>query len=273
MSLESLLVYLEADREQPNLVRVAGGLAGHYGSTITGLSALGIRPPVVMDGIVMDVGGAAEIEEMKSLLAAREAWFRRLAQDHGHSVAWRSAIEPPTERLVRESACADLIVLSAAHEVGDRYRRPDVAEAILRAGRPFLVVPDSVAALKADSIVVGWKNTREARRAVADAMPLLARASEVTIVEVCEQQEFEDAFSEVEELRLYLEKHNVKSCYEKVVWSDKGVGKQLLDIARLTTSDLIVTGAYGHTRLGEWMFGGATRELLVSGDICCLMSH
>jgi len=273
MSFESLLVYVEADREQPDLVGLAAELAARYGSTITGLGALGIRPPFVAEGVVIDVGGEAEIEQMTALLATREAWFRRTAADRGHSVDWRSGLEAPTMRLVREAACADLIVVSAARKGGDLYRQPDVAEAMLRAGRPFLVVPDGVARLSADRIVVGWKNTREARRAVADALPFLARASEVTIVEICERQEFEQVFSEVEELRRYLEKHKIKSCYEKIVWSDRAIGTQLLAAAHQAHADLIVTGAYGHTRLGEWMFGGATRELLASADLCCLMSH
>jgi nucleotide-binding universal stress UspA family protein len=273
MSLESIIVYLDADREQTNLVHVATEIAARYGSSITGLSALGIRPPFVADGIVIDLGGDAEIDQMKALLATREAWFRSVARDRGQSVDWRSAIESPTARLVREAAGADLIVVSPARETGDVYRRPDVAEAILRAGRPFLLVPDGVPALGADRIVVGWKNTREARRAVADALPFLVRASEVTIAEICEREEFEQAFSEAEELRRYLERHGVKSCYERIALADQPVGKQLLAMAHEAGAGLVVTGAYGHTRLGEWMFGGATRELLVSSDMCCLMSH
>jgi nucleotide-binding universal stress UspA family protein len=273
MSLESLLVYLEADREQTNLVRVTTEIATRYGSTVTGLSTLGIRPPFVADGVVIDVMGDAEIDQMKALLATREEWFRSVAGDLAHSAVWRSGLESPTARLIREAAGADLILVSPARETGDPYRRPDIAEAMLRAGRPFLVVPDNVTALRADRIVVGWKNTREARRAVADALPFLVRASEVTIAEICEQEEFKQAFSEAEELKRYLERHKVKSCYEKIVWSDRPIGKQLLAMANQTCADLIVTGAYGHTRLGEWMFGGATRELLVSGDVCCLMSH
>jgi nucleotide-binding universal stress UspA family protein len=273
MSFESLLVFLEADREQANIVHVAADVADRFGSSVTGLSALGIRPPFVAEGVVIDVGGEEEVEKMEASLAVREAWFARLSKDRKQDAEWRSGLESPTARLVREAASADLIVASPEREIGDRYRRPDVAEAILRAGRPFLVVPDSVGALNADRIVVGWKNTREARRAVADALPFLARASEVTIVEVCERQDFEEAFSEVEALGRYLSKHKVKSCYERVVWSDQPVGQQLMKVARQTQADLIVAGAYGHTRLGEWLFGGATRDLLASADVCCLLSH
>lgn len=273
MPLKTLLVYVEADCEQPNLVEVAAQLAARFGSGITGLSALGIRPPFVAEGVVIDVDGPAEIEQMKLLLARRETWFRKAAKDKGQAVEWRAGVESPTLRLVRETGSADLVVVSAPREPYDPYRRPDVAEAILRAGRPFLIVPDSVPELKADRIVVGWKATREARRAVTDAMPLLSRASAVTIVEVCESEDGQAALSEAEELRRFLEKHGVKSCYEFITRTGRSVGQQLLQIAHQTNSDLIVAGAYGHTRLGEWIFGGATRDLLTKADICCLMSH
>lgn len=273
MSFESLLVYIEADREQTNIVNVTTEIAGRYGSAITGLSALGIRPPFVADGVVIDVGGEAEIEQMKLLLATRETWFRRLARERGRDVEWRTGLEPPTARLIREAAAADLIIVSSTHATGDLYRRPDLGEALLGAGRPFLVVPDSVETLRADRIVLGWKNTREARRALADAMPFLSRASEVTIVEICEREEGEAALSEVEEVRRYLEKHGVKSLHEFISRPAGPAGRQLVALAHQTNADLIVTGAYGHTRLGEWIFGGVTRDLLTNSDICCLMSH
>ena len=273
MSLESLIVYLEADREQTNLVRLAADIAARYGSTITGLSALGIRPPFIADGVVVDVGGEAEIEQMKLSLAAREAWFRRLAKEKGQTVEWRSGLEPPTQRLIHDAACADLVIMSAVREIGDAYRRPDIGEVILGAGRPILVVPDTVDALKADRIVLGWKDTREARRVLLDAMPFLARASEVTIVEICEHADREAALAEAADVRRYLDKHRIKCSYEFIARPTGPVGQQLVAIAHQIKADLIVSGAYGHTRLGEWIFGGATHELLSGSDICCLMSH
>jgi nucleotide-binding universal stress UspA family protein len=273
MPLESLLVYVEADREQANLVHTAADIASRYGSAITGLSALSIRPPFVANGVVIDVGGEAEIEQIKMLLATRETWFRSIAEETGKAVEWRSAVESPTSRLIRHAAGADLIMMSPAREMADIYRRPDIGEVILRAGRPILMVPDRVGGLKADRIVVGWKNTREARRALADAMPFLARASQVTIVETCERDEREAALAEVDDVRRYLDKHHVGSTYEFIVRPDGHMGEQLMALAHQTNAELIVTGAYGHTRLGEWIFGGVTRELLTRSDICCLMSH
>lgn len=273
MSFESLLVFLEADREEANLVHTAVDLASRYGSSITGLSALGIRPPFIADGVVVDVGGEAEIEQMRLHLATKESWFRRLAQERGRAVEWRSSLESPTNRVIREAAGADLILMSQARDVGDIYRRPDIGEVILRAGRPILVVPEGVRRLDADRIIVGWKNTREARRALADAVPLFARASTVTIVEICEREDGEAARSEVDDVKRFLERHQVKSTCEFIARPRGAAGEQLLDIAHQAKADLIVTGAYGHTRLGEWIFGGVTRKLLVGSDVCCLMSH
>lgn len=273
MPLESLLVYVEADREQVNLVHLAASVAARYGSTITGVSALETRPPFVANGVVIDVDGQVEIDQMQQLLAARETWFRHIAREKGRNAEWRSGIEAPTARLIREAAGADLILMSPNRELRDTYRRPDIGEVILRAGRPILVVPDNASALKADRIVVGWRNTREARRALADAMPFLARASAVTIIEICERDEGDAALSDVEDVRRFLEKHHIKSSCEFITRPTGSVGRQLVTFAHQTNADLIVSGAYGHTRLGEWIFGGTTRELLNTSDVCCLMSH
>jgi nucleotide-binding universal stress UspA family protein len=158
-------------------------------------------------------------------------------------------------------------------DIGDAYLRPDIGEVILGVGRPILVVPDAADALKADRIVLGWKDTREARRVLLDAMPFLSRASEVMIVEICEQADREAALGETAAVRRYLEKHQVVCSYEFIAQPMGPIGQQLVRIAHQIKADLIVSGAYGHTRLGEWIFGGATHELLSGSDICCLMSH
>jgi nucleotide-binding universal stress UspA family protein len=273
MSFESLLIYFEADREQANLVRVAADITTKFESSVIGLSALGIRPPFVADGIVIDAGGEIEVEQMRGLLATRESWFRRTAGKADGTVEWRSGLESPTQRLIREASAADLIIMSPVRTFRDAYRHPDVGEVILNAGRPVLVVPDEADGLKADRIVIGWKDTREARRAVQDALPFLNRSSEVTIVEVCERSDEEAARAEAAVVRQYLDKHGVNCSYEFILRPSGPVGQQLVTVAHQIKADLIVAGGYGHTRLGEWVFGGATRDLLMESDVCCLMSH
>ena len=99
--------------------------------------------------------------------------------------------------MISEARCADLIVVEKGKS-DDIYRTLDIGAAILGAGRPFLVVPAAVKSLTADHVVIGWKDTREARRAVQDALPFLHEAKRVTIMEICEKDEMDAARNHVE---------------------------------------------------------------------------
>jgi nucleotide-binding universal stress UspA family protein len=134
-------------------------------------------------------------------------------------------------------------------------------------------VPLAASSLQAAHVVIGWKDTREARRAVRDALPLLQQATRVTIVEACGPDEEKSALGRLDDVTRYLARHRIKGG-PKVMLQQEGSGaEQLIGIAREERADLLVTGAYGHSRLGEWIFGGMTRELLATSPICCFMSH
>jgi nucleotide-binding universal stress UspA family protein len=185
----------------------------------------------------------------------------------------RSALETPTDTLISEARCADLIVIEKTSRPIDFYRVADTGAAILGAGRPFLVVPGSVKSLSAHHVVVGWRDTREARRAVQDALPFLHEAKRVTVVEICEEDQKEAARHLVDDVVLYLARHKIKA-ESRVETHLLGSGAdQIIGFAEDEDADLLVTGAYGHTRLNEWIFGGMTRDLLTSSPFCCLMSH
>ena len=125
----------------------------------------------------------------------------------------------------------------------------------------------------ADHIVIGWKDTREARRAVQDAHPFLHEATRVTIVEICELGEERAAQERTADVSRYLTRHRICGG-PRIILHREGTGApQLIRLAQDEGADLLVTGAYGHSRLGEWIFGGMTRDLLDTSPICCLMSH
>jgi nucleotide-binding universal stress UspA family protein len=179
----------------------------------------------------------------------------------------------PNEVLTREARSADLVVVGRTKAAGSIYRALDPGGAILKLGRPTLVVPEGVSALRGEHVVIGWKDTREARRAVRDALPFLQRATRVTIVEACGPDDEKTAFGRLDDVARYLTYHRIEAG-PKVMVQQKGSGaSQLIRIAQDERADLLVTGAYGHSRLGEWIFGGMTRELLATSPICCLMSH
>jgi nucleotide-binding universal stress UspA family protein len=149
----------------------------------------------------------------------------------------------------------------------------DPGEALLKIGRPTLVVPDGVSSLRAEHVVIGWKDAREARRALQDSLPLLHEATRVTVVEICEPGEESTAQKQIDDVVDYLARHRINA-NSRVILHQQGSGAaELIEFAQEDGADIIVTGAYGHSRLGEWIFGGVTRDLLGTSSICCLMSH
>jgi nucleotide-binding universal stress UspA family protein len=271
VSYASIMVYVEADRAPERRVQLAASLAHRFNAALTGMSALAILPPLVIDGRVLDEMTGIDVELMKSKLAAADTWFRDMV--HNDRLGWRSALDHPGDALVREARYADLVVIGNKGRRGGAYRTLDTGEAVLRLGRPALVVPNGVGTLRGERVVIGWKDTRESRRAVRDAIPFLQQASQVIIVEACGPGEQGAALGRLEDIAGYLAQHRIKAG-SKVLLEQKGSGaEQLLRVAEEEDADLLVTGGYGHSRLGELIFGGMTRELLASSPICCLMSH
>jgi nucleotide-binding universal stress UspA family protein len=135
-----------------------------------------------------------------------------------------------------------------------------------------LIVPDAVASLRAEHVVIGWKDTREARRAVQDALGFLREAIRVTVVETCQSGEEAAAQEHIDDVARYLTRHLIGGGPRVIIHQEGSGAAQLIRLAQDEGADLIVTGAYGHSRLGE-VFGGMTRDLLASSPVCCLMSH
>jgi len=155
----------------------------------------------------------------------------------------------------------------------DPYRFTDSGALTLKAGRPVLLAPPGVRSLAARRVVIAWKDTREARRAVRDALPFLHMANEVIILEVCELDGEQKAQHRLKDVANYLARHQITVVAERVRPVDGTVSNTLLRLVEEQSVDLIVAGAYGHSRLGEWVFGGMTQDLLNGSPVCCLFSH
>jgi len=123
--------------------------------------------------------------------------------------------------------------------------------------------------LSAQRVIVAWKDTREARRAVSDALPLLKAAKEVFVVAIGDETRRAGA----DDVAAYLFRHGIESTTVLRRDAPGGVADEIMKVAEQEQADLIVSGAYGYSRMREWMFGGVTRELLNGAPVCCLMSH
>jgi nucleotide-binding universal stress UspA family protein len=142
----------------------------------------------------------------------------------------------------------------------------------MRAGRPVLIVPAGAKTIDLEDVVVGWRDRRETRCAVADALPLLRLAERVTVVEIEADAELTEARARLDDVVAWLGRHGVAA--KALAAPASGVDVVMLEAtAREQHAGLLVAGAYGHSRLLEWVFGGVTCDLLLHPGLCTLLSH
>ena len=274
MSYATLLVHMIVGRPNGAVLKVAGELAKLFGARAVGIAACQpiqlIAGPGYSDSAVIGIMQ----DELDKETKATEAEYRAAFEAAHLPLEWRSsdANSRLSEYLAKEARCADLIITSAVSaERYDSLRYVNIGDLIMRAGRPVLVVPHAGMSLPFQRVVVAWKDTREARRAIRDAMPLLKAAKDVTVVEIASDADEPAALDRVKDVAAWLESHGVKAV--SLVSASKGDDASCLDaILESQEADLVVAGAYGHSRLREWAFGGVTDSLLRTGR-CALLSH
>ena len=148
----------------------------------------------------------------------------------------------------------------------------NTGDLVLRSGRPILLVPAAMEGLRLERVMIGWKETRETRRAVVDALPLLQDASHVSLVEVCPSDELGASRVRLAQVAGWLKRHHVVAeCLSSPSAADDATSLYAIGVDR--GIDLTVAGAYGHSRALEWALGGVTRDLLMSANRCSLVSH
>lgn len=266
---KSIIVNLAIDAPPAPIVNAGVELAERFGARLIGLAAADVPPLVATgEGMVYE-GEIMQIQrtEIEKRLAEMRAEFERLVPASIFS-EWGQAVCSPTRFLSVSARAADLIITGQA---GDNvFRAVDVGSLTLGAGRPVLVAATNVEHILAKTVLVAWKDTREARRAMADALPFLAKASEVVIVTIDTDRD-ESIRDSLADVAVFLEHHGIKAQTELI--AGEADGDRLLTFARSIHADLIVSGAYGHSRLREWAFGGVTRTLIEDTGINRFMSY
>jgi nucleotide-binding universal stress UspA family protein len=212
-----------------------------------------------------------ELEERRIAedLVKVESVFRAIVGSRSR-VEWRQSVAFPTPFVLEQACAADLIVVARPQRDRRASGPPSIdgGYLVMDAGRPVLFVPPQVEYLSAKRIVIGWKDVREARRAVHDGLPLLTRAEEVLIVSSGGDSRG------ARDVGAYLGCHGIDAHILAPPVSPVGsTADELVRIAQGEGADLIVSGAYGHNRAREWVFGGVTHDLLHHSPLCCLMSH
>lgn len=275
MTYGTLMVHLELGRSNAGLLQIAGDLAERFHAGVIGIAACQPMQLVYGDSFISGDIYEQDRQELDKEMKAAEAEFRRALQMRAVTLEWRSTVMFTllSDYLARESRSADLVITGiASGDLFDSSRSVNTGDLVMRAGRPVLVVPAAAGKVKLDRVVVGWKDTREARRAVSDALPLLKGASHVAVVEIAVEEELAAARTQIEDVAGWLNRHGIKAeCLTSPSTGDDATA--LYAMAQDQGADVIVAGAYGHSRLREWALGGVTRDLLLRANWCSLLSH
>ena len=276
MTYATLMVHLDLGSSNVGRLRVAGDLADRYGASVVGISAAQPMQIVYADGYVSGEMIEDDVKVKEKEIAAAEAEFRSAFQKRTNKLEWRSlvTIDPLSDFIASEARSADVVITGIDHNksVFDTSRHVELGDLVMRIGRPLLVVPEAATKISFDSILVGWKDMRETRRAVADALPLLRKATFVTVVEIALENEKVQARRHLDQVVEWLKRHGV-TAESMVAVSAGNDSKHLAEIGREQKADLMVAGAYGHNRLREWMLGGVTRDFLTRPESCSFLSH
>jgi nucleotide-binding universal stress UspA family protein len=276
MTYATLMVHLDLGSSNAGRLRVAGDLAERYGASVVGISAAQPTQIFYAGGYVSGEMIEDDVRVKEKEIEAAEAEFRSALQKRTNKLEWRSmvTIDPVSDFIAAEARSADVVITGVDHQksVFDASGHVELGDLVMRVGRPLLVVPEATTKIGFDSILVGWKDTRETRRAVADALPLLKKAAFVTVVEIALENETVQARQRLDQVVEWLKRHGVTA--ESIVAVSAGNdSKHLAEIRREQKADLMVAGAYGHNRLREWMLGGVTRDFLTCPAGCSFLSH
>lgn len=269
MTIANIMVAVDLGESARDRVHLAAYLADDFHAGLIGVAAE--MPDYGGAPVGPTPGGAYGIPAIQETvlddLRRAQATFREATGGRSRT-EWRSNLDFPLAFLTSQVAVADLVVLGRE---GDRdpCLSVDPGDVLMRVGRPVLVVPPKVSRLDVKRVAIGWKNTREARRAVRDALPFLKRAIQTVVVAVDEG----GGSAETQDVVAFLQAHDVRSTPLRTEAHGTSAAAALVDAAAEHGADLIVTGGYGHGRLREWAFGGVTRSLLARTPVCCLMSH
>lgn len=273
MEIRSILVNVDIAAPDLPALKYAIGLAQQFDGSLIGVGA--DQPSIAYAGL--DGGAAAvdvyalEREEVETQLRRAEEAFQALVPPTIKR-QWRGFVGERTGALIETARIADVVVTTMATTSTFHHQQiTDLGALVLSSGRPIIDVASSGAAAKFGKICIGWKDTREARRAVSDAMPLLALAGEVVALTVTEGDYAAERAS-LDDLLAWLKAHGIAARAD-VLNNPEHYIDVLETNALSQNADLLVIGGYGHSRMREWLFGGVTRSVLGANSLNRLLSN
>lgn len=283
MALKDILLHIDEGRGRAARLEIAVELARLNAAHLTALFAI---EPISFSALAApggpDFAAAGAFQELQqqhrtarqAISDRLEASFREAADRTGISAEWRSVEEDSATAAALHARYADLAILGQA-DPENPPPGPGVVEAVLLgSGRPVLVVPYIGAEAMGRRVLIAWNATREAARAVNDALPLIAAAEQVTVLSINPERGIAgEGDLPAADIALHLARHGVRAEAAYTEAEDVSVGDLILSRAADLGADLIVMGGYGHSRAREFVLGGATRNLLRHMTVPVLLSH
>jgi len=276
MTIKTILVHLANDDQHKVRLDVALRLAKQHGAHIIALFlAHPAHMPAVAAGRSFSMSFLQEaIETNKKTAEALRQEFDVACEAEGVTHDWLVEEHDTIEEMTRHAHCADLVIVSQSEKrfLEDHLSYTVPETLTMATGVPTLILPKAFEAQAAlgKNILLAWRSTREAVRAVRNSIPILRQAEKVTVLSVCKK---EDIDTHPEEIAAYLKRHNI-DCYGVLdERSDRDPGHIIMEYCEQNQIDTIVMGAYSQSKARELLFGGVTRYVFGHSTIPLLTAH
>ncbi|MCR9214530.1 MAG: universal stress protein [Proteobacteria bacterium] len=274
MSIKTILLHLNNDPQLDQRIEAALGIAEDYDAHVKALFTISqVTVPTSFMGYVPP----EFIEQSRKVEEEHAAEAKAKLEEYAGKIGREVEIvieEGYAPDLINEHAVAvDLVILGQGDPDAENNAQSQYVadELVVSSPRPVLTIP--FAGKYRDfgkHVLVAWNNSRESSRALHEAMPFLKKAEKVTLVSVNAK---EDEAYEMEHILGHLKRHGIEATYKSGQWPGIGVGDALLDALVDYSADMLVMGAYGHSRLREMILGGATENILSHMTAPVLFAH
>jgi nucleotide-binding universal stress UspA family protein len=283
MSLSDILACLDSTSAGQGRLKLALQLAQQHDAYLTAAyvleptnGSLFVRGEPAAEGRFSN--SAAGPDPVLSTVARAEegeASFRQALRLHGLDGDWRLIDGPDTSEVVELAKSVDLVMLGQYSRGAHNGTGFHPAEIAMACGRPLLIVPYAGEfGTVGKHVLIAWDGTREATRALNDALPLIETAMSATVMTVLSQEkQLQRVHADLQRVVGHLEHHGVSARAEETLRGDMAISDLLLSRAADLGADMIVAGAYHHSQLREALIGGVSRDLLRHMTVPVLMSH
>ena len=276
MALKDLLLYLDGGTRDEAHLKLCVELASAHDAALTGLF-VGRH---MADGLLLDAPPSGVLiealeQEREARRSGVKSRFDKITRHAGVRCQLSMEDGDPVRWIGLYGRCADLVIVGQSGEQDDLLGIGGIPGGVaLSSNRPVLMIPRAgVRSLAADRVIVAWNNTREATRAINDALPILQKAGRVEVITIGANEDPNIGPSSLQMMSRHLWRHGIAAKTNALPQPAGDTPEVFLDHANRNGADLVVMGAYGRSRLQEFVLGGMTRQLLNYSPVPLFLSH